>query len=378
MSKATALTDDYVCFSIPSGLTQNRTIKSIEIVPGNRQIVHHALIFIDPAGNEVTDTIGGNCAGPSVGTTKLIAGYTPGATPMTLPSTAPLKLGIDIVAGSNVYFAMHYPVGSYGQLDSTKVIFHFYPSGTTGIRQVSADRIIENWSFSLPPNQTTYVSDQYPNAGTLPGSISLLSVFPHMHLLGQQIKSYGLTAAGDTIKLIDIPQWDFHWQDFYFFKQLQKIPTGGKLKGEGSYFNSTPSTVGAGLNTADEMFLVYFHWMLYQNGDENYNMEELLNASLQEQLIPVDSPISTYPNPFDESITIDIQNAKEGDILSLFIYDFQGKLIRRVAQSQVVGQIGALLTWDGKNELGENVKNGVYFASVRLNDVTYSSRVIKY
>ncbi len=377
MSKATALTDDYVCFAIPSGLTQNRTIKSIEIVPGNRQIVHHALIFIDPTGAENTDTLGGNCAGPSNGGTKLIAGYTPGATPMTLPSTAPLKLGIDITAGSNVYFAMHYPVGSYGQFDSTKVIFHFYPVGTTGIRQVSADRIIENWSFSLPPNQTTFVSDQYPNAGSLPGNISLLSVFPHMHLLGQKIKSYGLTAAGDTIKLIDIPQWDFHWQDFYFFKQLQKIPTGGKLKGEGSYFNSTASTVGAGLNTADEMFLVYFHWMLYQNGDENYNMEELLNASLQEQLAPVSSPVSTYPNPFDESTTISIGNAKEGDVVSLYIYDFQGKLIRRLAQNQTVEKEGISVVWDGKSDSGEAVKNGIYFASVRLNDGTYSSRIIK-
>ena len=42
MSKATSTNDDYVCFSVPSGLTQNRVIRAIEIVPGNRQIVHHA------------------------------------------------------------------------------------------------------------------------------------------------------------------------------------------------------------------------------------------------------------------------------------------------------------------------------------------------
>ena len=34
----------------------------------------------------------------------------------------------------------------------------------------------------------------------------------------------------------------------------------------------------AGLNTADEMMLVYFHYMLYQNGDENYNMDSLMQA----------------------------------------------------------------------------------------------------
>ena len=116
MSKATSMNDDYACFAVPSGLLQNRTIKSIEIIPGNRQIVHHALIYLDPGAVESTDSIGGNCASPSNQNTKLIAGYTPGSTPMILPSVAPLKLGIDISAGSQVYFAMHYPAGSMGNL----------------------------------------------------------------------------------------------------------------------------------------------------------------------------------------------------------------------------------------------------------------------
>jgi hypothetical protein len=387
MSKATSMNDDYACFAVPSGLLQNRTIKSIEIIPGNRQIVHHALIYLDPGAVESTDSIGGNCASPSNQNTKLIAGYTPGSTPMILPSVAPLKLGIDISAGSQVYFAMHYPAGSYGQFDSTKVIFHFYPTGTTGVRQVSADAIIQNWSFSLPPNQLTNVTAQYPaGSGGIPAKISVLSVFPHMHLLGKSIKAYAIKPGGDTLKLANIPHWDFHWQDFYFFKYIQVAPMGSKIKGEGIYDNTAtnvhnpnnpPVTVTAGLNTSDEMFLVYFHYMLYQNGDENYNMEDLMSASLDEQLIEEDKGILVFPNPMESNCTIRLSRSKPGDQVSISIYDYTGKLISVVEKNALVTTESFESQWNGKNEAGEEVKPGIYFISVNTNGFLSTSQLVK-
>ncbi len=383
MSKATT-SDDYVCFSIPSGLAQNRVIKSVEIVPGNREIVHHALIYVDAGGVEVTDTVGSNCAGPSNTSTKLIAGYTPGATPMILPSSAPLKLGMDIQAGSKIYFAMHYPAGSYGQFDSTQVIFHFYPLGTTGVRQVSADPIIQNWSFSLPANQVTNVSAQYPSAGGLAYNISLLSVFPHMHLLGESIKTYGIKTNGDTIKLANIPHWDFEWQDFYFFKNIQLAPTGSKLKAEGVYDNTSsnphnpnnpPQTVTAGLNTSDEMFLVYFHYMLYQAGDENYDIENLMSASIEEQMIQ-QGELRVAPNPMNNSTEITYPNLQSGDVVSLYIYDYKGTCVRKLVQAQTV-DIPSKFEWDGANDAQTEVSRGVYFVSMKVNNQLVSQRILK-
>ena len=379
MSKATS-NDDYACFAVPTGLLQGRTIKSVEIIPGNREIVHHALIYIDPTATEVTDSTGGDCASPSNSGTKLLVGYTPGANPMTLPSAAPLKLGFDLPAGSQVYFAMHYPMGSYGQFDSTKVIFHFYPIGTTGVRMISADPIIQNWSFSLPNNQITNVSAQYPNSGGLAANVSVLSVFPHMHLLGQNIRSYAYNPlnVNDTVRFINIPNWDFHWQDFYFFKHIQKAPSGYKIKGEGSFLNTTGSTVTAGLNTSDEMFLVYFHFMLYQNGDENYDMEALMSASLDEQISPDNSPISVYPNPFNEGTMISHPGVQAGDVVSVSIYDYQGKLIRKLAQSETAAENGLQISWDGNNATGTQVRNGVYFVSINVNGENSTKQLIKH
>lgn len=374
-SKATGQ-DDYVCFSIPTGLTQDRVIRAMEIVPGNREIVHHCLVYADPTGSFQTDTIGGNCSGPQSGT--LISGYTPGATPLIFPSGSSLKLGMTIPSGSNIVLSMHYPQGSQGMLDSTKVIFHFYPTTETGIREVSAAPVLSNWNLALPPNQVSNVTARYPANGSLNFNISLLSVFPHMHLIGKSIKAYALDSQNDTIKLVNVPQWDFHWQDFYFFKHIQKAPIGSVLHGEGVYDNTTanpnnpnPVWVYAGENTTDEMFLVYFHYMLYQNGDENYDLEALMNVGLQEMInSKSESDWFIAPNPFEEQVSIQFPHLKPGDQVKVAIYDFQGKLIKTLSSFSAT-----TFSWDGSNQNGTKVAAGTYYVSANING-NFSSHIL--
>jgi hypothetical protein len=383
-SKATAQHDDYVCFSIPSGLKENRIIKSIEIIPGNREIVHHALIYIDPLHKESSDSTDGNCSGPSYNTTRLIAGYTPGSTPVTLPSKSPLKLGFQIEKDANIYFAMHYPEGSYGKKDSTKVIFHFYPTSETGIREVFTAPVIQNWNFTLPPNQTTEISAEY---GPLTADVSLLSVFPHMHLLGKSISSFGVTQQKDTVNFISIPNWDFHWQDFYFFKKMVKAPKGTTMKGIGLYDNtennpenpsSPPITVKPGLNTLDEMFLVYFQYLLYQEGDENFDLESLMETPTTAGLteLPNTRILNVYPNPFSDQIQIEIAT-KPNDILSVFIYDANGKLVRKLENTTKISTSNVQIHWNGESDSIASVPSGVYYVSIALNGEFYTREIIK-
>ena len=387
MSKATSTSDDYACFAVPTGLLQNRIIKSIEVIPGNREIVHHALIYIDPTGTEVTDSISGTCGSPGNNQTKLVAGYVPGSSPLALPAAAPLKLGINIEAGSSVYFAMHYPSGSYGALDSTKVIFHFYPLGTTNVRQVSTEPVLRNINFILPPNQLTTVEAEFPISGNgLPANISILSVFPHMHLLGKTMKVYGLKPNNDTLKLIQIPHWDFHWQDFYFFKNIQVAPAGTSLHAQGLYDNTVtnvhnpnnpPQTVTFGLNTSDEMFLVYFHYMPYQLGDENYDMDELMSLSLEEQLPIEVSALRVFPNPSSGAVTIQHAYFSSGDTISTSIYDAQGILVKQLTLAESVPSSNFTVVWDGTNANNVPVKKGIYFVSMLLNGIHVSKKIVK-
>jgi hypothetical protein len=385
VSNATSQMDDYVCFAVPTNLTQSRTIKAVEVVPGNMAIVHHALIYIDHNGVESSNT-SGFCSTPSSATTKLLSAYVPGSSPMIYPCVAPLKLGVDIGPGSKIYFAMHYPNGSAGMLDSTKVILHFYPQGTTGVRQVSAEPAIANYSFNLPPNQFTTLTAQFPNNGGVPVDVSVLSVAPHMHLLGKSIKSYALAPnLTDTLKHINIPHWDFHWQGFYTFSHLQKVPQGYTLKGEAVYDNTSnnpnnpsnpPVSVQFGENTTDEMFIVYYHYLLYQAGDENYDLNELVSASLSE--FPSLNPIgmSVFPNPAKESdVTIKFKEPIS-NTAKVYVYDALGKAVCDLSNS--INPEMNQITWDGNSSDGMPCAPGLYHISVNQNGRFYSSRLIKH
>ena len=366
MSKATWNSDDYVCFSIPSNLLNNRKIKAMEVIPGNPEIVHHCLVYVDETGNYPTDSTSGVCNGPTNAT--LVGGYTPGSTPLIFPNGTALKLGMTMAANSNVVLAMHYPAGSYGQFDDTKVIFHFYDQGETGIREVEAAPVLQNWSFVLPPDEITPVNANFNN---IPINISLLSIFPHMHLLGRSIRSYGLTPQNDTIRLIDIPYWDFHWQDFYLFKNLVLIPANSTLHAEGFFDNTSgnfhnpnnpPITVYPGLNTTDEMFLVYMHYLPYQSGDELHNIEDMTSLSLEEFIQANNSGLTIYPNPFSNTTVIELEDLLPHQRVSIAIYDQQGRLVNTLGQGMLLAE--GQTQWDGTSSKGNTVEPGIYYVSV--------------
>lgn len=383
MSKATA-SDDYVCFAIPSNLTTNKMVRAIEIVPGNPQIVHHALIYIDDNPNgSVTDTIGGDCQGPSSPTAKLLTGYTPGSTPMVLPSSSPLKLGFPMSSNSQIYIGMHYPEGSYGMYDSTKVIFHFYPDGEVGIRTLYTEMALENWSFNLPPEQITAVNDTY----YVPINASIFSVFPHMHLLGKSMVVYGVEPNQDTVKLIDIPDWNFEWQDFYKLKYMQPVSIGTILHANAIFDNTSsnpnnpnnpPISVGAGLNTLDEMMIAFIQYTLYQNGDENYNMDSLLTLGIEELFANDKSNLffTAFPNPFDNNINLYSNNVQIGDVVSVSVYDMNGKKVKDLLKNQSITENELHIVWDGTSETG-SAHSGMYFVSINVNGNFLHQRIIK-
>jgi hypothetical protein len=304
---------------------------------------------------------------------------------LVFPSGTSFKLGMKIPAGSNLVFAMHYPDGSYGILDSTKVIIHFYPVNETGVREVFAAAPLKNWSLALPPNQQTTASAVYPANGTTNVNLSVLSSFPHMHNVGKSIKSYALSPQNDTIPFINIPHWDFHWQDFYFFKNIQKVPIGSRLYVNAVYDNTSsnphnpnnpPQWVFAGENTSDEMLMVYFYYLLYQPGDELIDLESLLNLG-----IPTSEESSNewhiYPQPTENSTHIVPPSIAIGDQVSLFVYDSEGRLIRKLLENSVISAPFNGLEWDGKNEAGTTVSSGVYLLSLAKNGAFFQTKLLR-
>lgn len=312
--------------------------------------------------------------GPAAG---LIGGYTPGAVPTVFPSDgANFNLGVTIPAGSNIVMAMHYPHGSLGENDQSTLRLWFYPDETP-IREVSTASLIQNWNFFLPPDQITEVSAQF---SAIPVDVSLLSIFPHMHLLGKSIESHVITPDNVEIPLVRINEWDFHWQQFFAFQSLVHVPAGSTIYGSGVYDNTAdnpnnpsnpPVMTGPGLNTTDEMFLIYYQYLAYQPGDELVDLEELTQLTTSIIECPVaTSPFSLYPNPASEQTFVSF-DLHESAAVSVYIYDLNGRMVDALIDRAILPAGSHLERLDVSH-----LSSGMYVYSALVNGQHHSGRFV--
>lgn len=369
--------DSYVCFSIPSGLTQNRIVKAYEIIPGNPSIVHHVIINVDTIGNTTSDLSGGCYTTPG---SFSLGGYAPGAPPTVFPSSAPLKIGITIKSGSKIVLQIHYPAGTAGQIDSTKIRLYFYPVGATGVRPVFVSTPLQNWSLNIPAGTVKTYTAQYPASGTMPYPISMFATFPHSHMLATSIVNYAYLAT-DTVKLIRINNWDFNWQGYYTYKKMPKVPAGYKLYSKHVFDNTTnnpnnpsspPVNVIAGTSTADEMLFDSYQWLVYQTGDEKINIDSILSkdpliTGINEPELSVNNFTTyAYPNPFENNVSIGY-NLDSPAKVSIEVYSIVGTCVKTIQNGWETSGVHEII-WDGKNNEGAKLASGTYIYVVRTED----------
>ncbi len=325
----TATDDEYRCFVIPNGLSQVSYLRGLEAIPGNLAVVHHVLIYEDTTGqakilDAQTPNVPGyvNFGGPGVNGARLVGAWVPGSRTTLMPPF----MGVKLKPGADLIVQMHYPKGVTGMSDQTRLNFFFTP-GNQGIREVKLSPILnhtplslENGPLNIPANEVKTYHAKF----TVPANVSVISVAPHMHLIGRSIVSYGVTLLNDTIPLIRINDWDFHWQGSYFFQHVQKIPLGTKLHAYATYDNTEnnpeqpnfpPQTVTQGESTTDEMMLVYFAYMTYLPGDENILLDSsLINSALP--FIPdgqTAGALRLNPNPVQDFVEIQFELAEQAN-----------------------------------------------------------------
>jgi hypothetical protein len=162
---------------------------------------------------------------------------------------------------------------------------------------------------------------------------------------------------------------------------MQKVPTGYKLKGEATFDNTAsnvnnpnnpPQNIYSGFNTTDEMFLVYFHYLPYQNGDENYDLNQFVNASVDDYLPNESGSIEVFPNPFKKGCDIHLPE-KLGVNDQVYLYSASGELIRKLTNVNGTQD----LHWDGNNDQGNEVANGLFYVSARIGNQLLSKKIMK-
>ena len=95
---------------IPTTFAEDRWVSAVQVVPGNRKIVHHVLTYLDTTGASVSlddadPGPGYSCfGGPGFAPTGGLGGWAPGARPQVNPDGTALLLP----AGARVVMQVHY------------------------------------------------------------------------------------------------------------------------------------------------------------------------------------------------------------------------------------------------------------------------------
>jgi hypothetical protein len=275
--------DEYRCFVLPfpDTYTTTKYVTGFRAVPGNPKVVHHVIAFY--AGPDVLDDYlaldageagdGYTCFGGPGGPTRgeMLGGWAPGS----LGNDFPVGTGLAIEPGSAVILQVHYNVVTAGvEPDQTEVWMKI---------DDTVDQVAQimpwanpNWlggSMSIPAGDDDVVhAFQFDATIVTGGPFTIHSASMHQHQLGSQNRASIIRGGGGGEEcLIQIDDWNFHWQGSYGLREPLRFEAGDQLKVECHWDNSAenqpivggeqqpPGDVNWGEGTGDEMCIGFFY-----------------------------------------------------------------------------------------------------------------------
>ncbi len=247
---------EYQYFRADAEFPEEKWILAAQLLPGNREVVHHILAFARPAGSH--DGLGGERG--------FLVGYVPGSYAAVFPEGTAKR----IPAGSELIFQVHYTPTGREQIDHSKLGIVFADPDTI-THEVKTTSAVQP-KLRVPPNEANYRVSAY--SPPLP-ACQLLTMAPHMHLRGKSFRYTSLGPDGAREMLLDVPQYDFNWQTGYRLAEPLDLPAGSRIFCEAAFDNSEdnlnnpdPSKeVRWGDQTDDEMMIGYFDIVVPRKAD---------------------------------------------------------------------------------------------------------------
>ncbi len=269
------LPDDYRCLLLDHTFAEDTFVTGSTVIPGQRATVHHVLVYRIDA-SDVPAAVEKDAAEPGPGYTCFggtgasgggpVAGWVPGSVPARYPEGS----AIVVPAGSRLVMQIHYntlAVSGDPPPDRTQVGLWTLPRGQVPARQV----VIAGFPDPSIRIDAGDANSVHTREFDLPAGARLIGAAPHMHTLGTAIRSEIVHEGGESSCVIDVPAWDFNWQQFYQFEPASFYTTrpGDKHRLTCVYDNSPanqpvingeqrePRDVRWGEGTLDEMCLNY-------------------------------------------------------------------------------------------------------------------------
>jgi peroxiredoxin len=237
----------YQHFTVDPGFKDDKWVSAFQVLPGNRAVVHHIIVFVVPPGAN---------SGPSG--RQHFAAYVPGYISEPFGQGAAKR----IPKGSRLVFQVHYtPVGT-PQTDRSCVGFTY--ARPQDVRVQLMTNVAGNTQFEIPPHNANYKVE----ATSRPYSkdVMLVSLSPHMHFRGKSFLYEAIYPNGRKETLLNVPHYDFNWQTHYNLANPKSLPAGTRLHCVAYFDNSEKNLANPdptkpvywGDQTWEEMMLGYY------------------------------------------------------------------------------------------------------------------------
>ena len=251
----TATPDYFACFVVDA-IGADKFVTGAHVKPSNLTVAHHVILFtLDATAEQEALTRQAEANGPypcdggptRTGKSNFLVGWVPGNQATLFPPDT----GIKVDGARKMVVQMHYNnANSDGLPDDTTIALDLADSVAIPAQMVGISAPV-----NLAPHDTDAVA-----VGTLnlPNGLPNARIWGsavHMHQRGTSAK---LSIANQDRCVVDLVNWSFHWQHFYWLQEPVPVSGGDKIQLECHYDTSSDSTnVGFCESTECEMCVQY-------------------------------------------------------------------------------------------------------------------------
>ena len=239
-------------------IPERRWLRAVEFQPGDRSVNHHQIAFVGGFAGMGSGSGQGRPPGKADSVDlKIFAVWAVGAAPTVFPDGA----GRWVDPGTLLLINQHYhPNGDSERTDRTRIGLFF----GEGPLEVEVEAVLASrMDFTIPAGAPDHRIVARHELGS---DARIVSYFPHMHMRGRAMSFTAVHPDGSREILLDVPEYDFDWQLFYYPEAPKVLPAGSVVEVVARYDNSAANPdnpdptrdVGFGFQSTDEMMVGIF------------------------------------------------------------------------------------------------------------------------
>ena len=239
--------DKFVVLPIETGFEEDRWIRAVEVQPGDREVVHHFILWrASEASTVVQDA--------------WLDGWAAGAGPTELPAGTARFLP----KGRALLGDFHYHPNGAASTDKTRIGVWF--AEPEEVEKELINLWVMNATFRIPAGDPNYEARA---SHVFSEDVVVRSLAPHMHYRGKDMKYTAYLPDGKERELLSVSRYDFNWQTGYEFDEPLALPAGTRIEVVAHWDNSADNpnnpdptvNVTWGTESTDEMLIGFVDYV---------------------------------------------------------------------------------------------------------------------